>query len=65
MADWHITGKTRMWVRVARPSAHVRAAHIFNQASRARGPDVVAVSIDAAPPETPALVRGLKEWRIA
>jgi shikimate dehydrogenase len=63
MADWHITGKTRVWVHVAHPSAHVRATHTFNQAFRTRGLDVVAVSIDVAPEDMPALVRGLKGWR--
>jgi shikimate 5-dehydrogenase len=60
MADLHITGKTRVWVHVAHPSAHVRATHTFNQAFCARGLDVVAVSIDVAPPDMPALVQGLK-----
>jgi shikimate dehydrogenase len=63
MADWHITGRTRVWVHVAHPSAHVRATHTFNQAFRQRGLDVVAVSADVAPADMPALVRGLKGWR--
>jgi shikimate dehydrogenase len=62
MADWHITGKTRVWVHVAHPSAHVRATHTFNQAFRQRNLDVVAVSVDVAPADMPALVRGLKGW---
>jgi shikimate dehydrogenase len=63
MTDWMITGRTRVWVHVAHPSAHVKATQIVNQAFRDRGLDIVAVSIDVAPEEMPSLVRGLKGWR--
>jgi shikimate dehydrogenase len=63
MTDGLITGKTRVWVHVAHPSAHVKATQIVNQAFRERGLDIVAVSIDVAPEDMPSLVRGLKGWR--
>jgi hypothetical protein len=49
MAGWPITGRTRVWVHVAHPSAAVRAAQTLSQAFREQGPDGVGVSIDAAP----------------
>jgi shikimate dehydrogenase len=61
--DWQITGRTRVWVHVAHPSAQVKATQIVNQAFRDRGLDVVAISIDVAPEDMPSLVRGLKGWR--
>ena len=57
-----ITGKTRVWVHLAHPSAHVRATQTFNRAFRERELDVVAVSIDVSPADMPPLVRGLKGW---
>ena len=59
----HITGKTRVWAHLAHPSAHVRAPQAFNRAFEERGLDVVAVSIDVAPADLSALVRGMKGWR--
>lgn len=63
MSAKEITGKTRVWVHLAHPSAHVRATQTFNRAFRERELDVVAVSIDVAPADMPPLVRGLKGWR--
>jgi shikimate dehydrogenase len=63
MSAKEITGKTRVWVHLAHPSAHVRATQTFNRAFRERELDVVAVSIDVAPADMPRLVRGLKGWR--
>jgi shikimate dehydrogenase len=63
MSTKEITGKTRVWVHLAHPSAHVRATQTFNRAFHERELDVVAVSIDVAPPDMPPLVRGLKGWR--
>ena len=59
MADVRITGKTRR-DRAAHSSDHDRTTHTLNQVLRAGGLDEVAVSIDIAPADMPALVRGLK-----
>jgi shikimate dehydrogenase len=61
--EWEITGRTRVYVHLAHPSAHVRTPQTFNRAFRERDIDAVAISIDVAPADLPPLVRGLKGWR--
>jgi shikimate dehydrogenase len=63
MPPENITGKTSVWVHLAHPSGHVRAPQTFNRAFQERNLDIVAVSVDVAPADLPALVRGLKGWR--
>jgi shikimate dehydrogenase len=58
-----ITGRTRVYVHLAHPSAHVRTPQTFNRAFSERRIDAVAVSIDVAPDDLPSLLRGLKGWR--
>lgn len=58
-----ISGRTRVYVHLAHPSAHVRTPQTFNREFRRRGLDAVAVSIDVAPGDLSPLVRGLRGWR--
>lgn len=63
MAEREITGRTLVYVHLAHPSAHVRTPQAFNGAFMERGIDAVAVSIDVAPGDLSALMRGLRGWR--
>jgi shikimate dehydrogenase len=63
MPPKNITGKTSVWVHLAHPNAHVRAPQAFNRVFQERDLDVVAVSVDVAPPDLPALMQGLRGWR--
>jgi shikimate dehydrogenase len=63
MVEHQITGRTRVWVHLAHPSAHVMTPQTFNAAFRERGIDAVAVSIDVAPEGLSTLMRGLRAWR--
>jgi shikimate dehydrogenase len=63
MENWKITGRTRVWIHVSHPSAPVLSTGLLNKTFRERELDVVAVSVDVAPEDMPALIRGLKGWR--